>query len=125
MKAVVHAGLKGLNGLTYKDISEREPGYGEVKIKLKTAGLNHRDLFIISDRTERDAPLIIGSGGAGTIEEVGEGVSHLTVGTDVIINPCIGWESTHDVPTVPEIVGGAIGWYICRVHHHSCSECYQ
>ncbi|WP_141502298.1 zinc-binding dehydrogenase [Paenibacillus luteus] len=106
MKAVVHADESGLNGLTYKDVSDKQPGYGEVKVKLKSAGLNHRDLFIMADRMEQEAPLIIGSDGAGRIEEIGEGVSDCRVGSEVIINPCIGWESPDDVPSVPAIVGG-------------------
>ncbi|AJS60877.1 zinc-binding dehydrogenase [Paenibacillus sp. IHBB 10380] len=103
MKAIVHAGLKGL---TYEHVIDKQPSYGEVKVRLKAAGLNHRDLFLMADRTEQDAPLILGSDGAGRIEAIGEGVSNLTVGSDVIINPCIGWESADNVPYVPAIVGG-------------------
>ncbi|OAB42652.1 zinc-binding dehydrogenase [Paenibacillus glacialis] len=106
MKAIVHAGMSGLRGLTYEDVTDRQPGYGEVKVMLKAAGLNHRDLFLMANRTERDASLIIGSDGAGRIETIGEGVSNLTIGTDVIINPCIGWETVHNVPSVLAIVGG-------------------
>ncbi|GKU77792.1 zinc-binding dehydrogenase [Paenibacillus sp. L3-i20] len=106
MKAIVHTGMSGLEGLTYKDVIDKQPSYGEVKVRLKIAGLNHRDLFLMASRTDGDAPLIMGSDGAGTIEAIGDGVTNLTVGSDVIINPCIGWELTHDVPTVPAIVGG-------------------
>ena len=106
MKAIVHSGQRGLNGLAYKDVIERQPGYGEVKVMLKSAGLNHRDLFVMEGRGEQDAPLIIGSDGAGRIVEIGEGVTGLTVGSEVIINPCIGWESPNEVPSVPSIVGG-------------------
>ncbi|OAB27031.1 alcohol dehydrogenase [Paenibacillus macquariensis subsp. defensor] len=106
MKAIVHAGMNGLMGLAYKDVIDKQPSYGEVKVRLKAAGLNHRDLFLMANRTNEDAPLIIGSDGAGRIEAIGEGVTNLKVGTDVIINPCIGWELTHNVPSVPTIVGG-------------------
>ncbi|BBI33492.1 zinc-binding dehydrogenase [Cohnella abietis] len=106
MKAIVHAGQSGLNGLKYNDIMDKQPGLGEVKVRLEAAGLNHRDLFIMAARTEQDVPLIIGSDGAGRIEAVGEGVSNHTVGAEVIINPCIGWESAENVPNVPDIVGG-------------------
>ncbi|OBZ08354.1 alcohol dehydrogenase [Bacillus sp. FJAT-27264] len=106
MKAIVHAGQSGLKGLEYKDITDRQPGAGEVKVRIKAAGLNHRDLFIMAGRTEQDVPLIIGSDGAGRIEAVGEGVSHHIVGADVIINPCLGWESVDNVPHIPAIVGG-------------------
>jgi zinc-binding alcohol dehydrogenase/oxidoreductase len=106
MKAIVHVDVSGLEGLTYKDISDKQPGYGEVKVKLKTAGLNHRDLFLMKARTERDEPLIIGSDGAGIIEAIGEGVLGLTVGSEVIINPSIGWETTDNIPSPLTIVGG-------------------
>ncbi|NUU63017.1 zinc-binding dehydrogenase [Paenibacillus agri] len=106
MKAIVHAGKSGLKGLKYKDITDRQPGAGEVKVRIKAAGLNHRDLFIMAGRTEQDDPLIMGSDGAGKIEAVGEGVSNHTVGADVIINPCLGWESVDNVPHIPAIVGG-------------------
>lgn len=106
MKAIVHAGEGGLKGLNYKEIMDKRPGIGEVKVRLKAAGLNHRDLFIMDDRTKQDTPLIIGSDGAGRIEAIGEGVLDHNVGEDVIINPCIGWEYADNVPNVPAIVGG-------------------
>ncbi|MBS4161742.1 zinc-binding alcohol dehydrogenase family protein, partial [Klebsiella pneumoniae] len=46
MKAIIHDGTNGLAGLKMKDAADKTPGYGEVKIKLKAAGLNHRDLFL-------------------------------------------------------------------------------
>lgn len=106
MKAVIHASKSGPEGLTYKDIADRQPGHNEVKVRLRAAGLNHRDLFLMADRAANDAPLILGSDGAGVIEAVGAGVPTSLVGTDVIINPCIGWGNTHHVPLVPAILGG-------------------
>ncbi|OPF76844.1 quinone oxidoreductase family protein, partial [Bacillus paralicheniformis] len=106
MKAIIHEGIKGLSGLKYTDVSDKTPGPGEVKIRLKAAGLNHRDLFLFQSREAGDAPFIPGSDGAGTIEETGEGVQGLAVHTEVIINPSIGWEYTDSVPQVPDILGG-------------------
>lgn len=106
MKAIIHSGIQGINGLQYTTQKDTLPGKGEVKIRLKTAGLNHRDLFLIGDRTGQDLPLIPGSDGAGTIEAVGEGVTNLDIGTEVIINPSIGWEKAEQVPAVPGILGG-------------------
>lgn len=106
MKTVIHTGIRGINGLQYTTQKDKLPGKGEVKIRLKVAGLNHRDLFLMDKRTEQDSPLILGSDGAGIIEAIGEGVTNLTIGTEVIINPCIGWEKTDQVPTVLEILGG-------------------
>lgn len=110
MKAIIHEGEQGLNGLQYKQSyigqQDKHPEKGHVKIKLKTAGLNHRDLFLMAARSIQDAPFILGSDGAGIIEEIGEGVTGLSKGTEVIINPTLGWDKTDEVPVVPEILGG-------------------
>ncbi|XLP24503.1 zinc-binding dehydrogenase [Bacillus toyonensis] len=106
MKAIIHQYKKGLEGVEYKILSELTPNAGEVKVKLKAAGLNHRDLFIINNRKEMDIPLVIGSDGSGIVTEIGEGVSNISLHTEVIINPSIGWDSIANVPELPEVLGG-------------------
>lgn len=106
MKAIVHQYKKGVEGLENKFLSETHPNAGEVKVKLKAAGLNHRDLFIINNRKEMDLPLVIGSDGAGIVTEIGEGVSADLLQAEVIINPSIGWENIAEVPELPEVLGG-------------------
>ncbi|RAS77554.1 hypothetical protein A4U60_17830 [Priestia endophytica] len=44
--------------------------FGEVIVRLKTAGLNHHDLFTLNRYKSTDPPLVIGSDGAGIIEAV-------------------------------------------------------
>lgn len=105
MKAVVHEGMSGIKGLKYKDVSAKKPGYGEVQVRLKTAGLNHRDLFIMKARAENDPPLVLGSDGAGVIEAVGDGVADLHANTEVIINPSIGWDTIDNIPQSLQILG--------------------
>lgn len=108
MKAIVHDGKSGIDGLKYEDVSSKKPGYGEVKVKLKAAGLNHRDLFIMKARTEDDPPIILGSDGTGVIEAIGEGVSHLHVNAEVIINPSIDWETVDNIPQKIQILGSPL-----------------
>ncbi|WP_147533141.1 zinc-binding dehydrogenase [Bacillus marasmi] len=98
MKAVVHAGKTGLEGLTYREFEEIEPKAGEVRVKLKTAGLNHRDLFSLVRHQPNDPPLILGSDGAGIVDAVGDGVEGIKVGDEVIINPSLGWKENSDAP---------------------------
>lgn len=106
MKAVVHEGKAGMAGLTYREMEEGQPSRGEVRVKLKAAGLNHRDLFVLHRHKENEPPLIIGSDGAGIIEAVGEGVTSVQVGDKVIINPGLGWKENSDAPPEGfEIVG--------------------
>lgn len=106
MRAMIHAGAEGIKGLQYIKQADRDPKKGEVKIRLKTAGLNHRDLFLMNSRGAGDVPFIPGSDGAGIIEAIGEGVTNVTIGDEVIINPCLGWEYMDQVPVVPGILGG-------------------
>ncbi|WP_453990220.1 zinc-binding dehydrogenase [Bacillus nitroreducens] len=98
MKAFVHYKVPGLEGTSYTDIDETEPKQGEVKVKLKSAGLNHRDLFVLHRHKETEPPLVIGSDGAGIIEAVGPGVEGIRVGDEVIINPSLGWKKKSDAP---------------------------
>ncbi|WP_100489022.1 zinc-binding dehydrogenase [Sporolactobacillus pectinivorans] len=100
MKAIVHEGHPGFEGLDFRaDFSAPEPGPGEVKVALKAAGLNHRDLFIIQKRHKPDdAPLIIGSDGAGIVTETGAGVTGVHRGDEVLIIPSLRWEKESAAP---------------------------
>ena len=84
MNAIIHSGHRGLEGLQYSTCPTPEAGPGQVVVELSAAGLNHRDLFIMSDRTPQDTPLIPGSDGAGIVVEVGEDVQHISIGQEVI-----------------------------------------
>lgn len=98
MKAIVHCQAEGLAGVKLMEMPEGKPGRGQVKVRLKTAGLNRRDL-LVTTRHKMDAPpVILGSDGAGVIEEVGEEVTDLKVGDEVIINPSLGWLEKSDAP---------------------------
>ncbi|WP_421378569.1 zinc-binding dehydrogenase [Bacillus salacetis] len=106
MKAILHEGKQGMEGLSLRDFQEPEISRGLVKIKLKTAGLNRRDLIVLTRHKEDQPPLIVGSDGAGTIEEIGEGVTNIAAGDEVIINPGLGWNQNSDAPPAGfEIVG--------------------
>ncbi|UFH55221.1 zinc-binding dehydrogenase [Spirosoma sp. KNUC1025] len=65
---------------------------GQVLIKLQAAALNHRDVFIQQGLYPKiKLPAILGSDGAGIVEQVGEGVDPVWRGQSVIINPAMGW----------------------------------
>ena len=76
------------------DLEIPEPGAGEVRIKLKTSGVNPSD---VKSRIARplNAPLIIPhSDGAGVVDKVGEGVSGSRIGERVWIWNA-QWASPH------------------------------
>ncbi|WP_070119899.1 zinc-binding dehydrogenase [Bacillus marinisedimentorum] len=98
MKAFVHEEHKGINGIKLKEMPEPEPEQGEVKVRLKRAGLNHRDLFVPYRREDGDPPVVLGSDGTGVIASVGEGVENWKAGDEVVINPGIGWKEKSPAP---------------------------
>ncbi|MFI0240764.1 Zn-dependent alcohol dehydrogenase [Streptomyces sp. NPDC016845] len=62
------------------------PGPGQVRIKLAAAGVCHSDLSL-SDGTMRvPVPAVLGHEGAGTVVSVGEGVTHVAPGAEVVLN---------------------------------------
>ncbi len=81
-----------------KDMQEPTAKNGEVVVRLKTAGINRRDLGLLKRYGDNPEALIIGSDGAGVIESVGEGVTDFAEGDEVIINPALRWYSNSDAP---------------------------
>lgn len=74
------------------DVPVPVAGPGQVLIKLKAAALNHRDVFIQQALYPGiKLPVILGSDGAGVVEEVGEGVDRVWRGQSVVINPAMHW----------------------------------
>jgi zinc-binding alcohol dehydrogenase/oxidoreductase len=106
MKAFVHKGKSGFENTFLMDIKEEEPKKGEVKVRLKTAGLNHRDIWNLYRRNEESEPVILGSDGAGVICAIGVGVDNVQIGDEVVINPSLRWLDKSDAPPAEfEILG--------------------
>ena len=57
-----------------------EPGSGEIRIRHHAAGLNYIDVYQRSGVYTLPLPLTLGMEGAGVVEAVGEGVTHLKAG---------------------------------------------
>lgn len=106
MKAVFHEGTPGLEGVRFADIAERAPQAGEVKVQLRAAGLNHRDLFVPQRQGAKDGAVVLGSDGAGIVKQVGEGVQRVEKGQEVVINPSLHWQKNSAAPPAGfEILG--------------------
>ena len=60
------------------------PGPGEVLLRMRAAGLCHSDLSVIDGNRPRPLPMVLGHEGAGIVEEVGAGVTDLSVGDHVV-----------------------------------------
>ncbi|WP_329261734.1 Zn-dependent alcohol dehydrogenase [Streptomyces pseudovenezuelae] len=72
--------------LEVTDIDLPDPGPGQVRVRLAAAGVCHSDLSL-SDGTMRvPVPAVLGHEGAGTVVAVGEGVTGVAPGAEVVLN---------------------------------------
>lgn len=62
------------------DLPVGEPGPGEIRIRHHASGLNYIDVYQRSGVYTLPMPLSMGNEGAGVVEAVGEGVTHLKPG---------------------------------------------
>lgn len=62
------------------DLPVGDPGAGEIRIRHHACGLNFIDVYQRSGVYPLPLPLSLGMEGAGVVEAVGEGVTHLKVG---------------------------------------------
>jgi len=75
----------GLDHLDLVDLPDPRPGPREVLVRMEAASLNYRDHMVVSGALYRGVPLPIApvSDGAGTVLEVGEGVTRFKPGDRV------------------------------------------
>jgi NADPH2:quinone reductase len=59
------------------------PGHGEVRVSHRACGVNFVDVYYRTGLYPAKLPLILGSEGAGVVDAVGPGVTHLAVGDRV------------------------------------------
>lgn len=99
--------------LRVEDITLKPVGPGEVRIRVAAAGVCHSDLSMVNGTILPRYPLVLGHEAAGVVEEVGEGVRGLSVGTHVVINwaaPCRRcWFCLHGEPWLCSVNEGATG----------------
>jgi len=92
MRACVLTATGGIDKLTITDVPDAPvPGAGEVRVAIRSAALNHLDLFVVEGLPggATQLPHIVGADGAGVVESVGPGVTAVRAGDRVMINPGI------------------------------------
>lgn len=90
MKAAV---LNGIHQPVHiEDVPVPEISGNEVLVAVKSAALNHRDVWIQKGQyAGLKFPIILGSDGAGIVEKTGNDVKNVSVGQEVIICPSWYW----------------------------------
>ncbi len=83
MKAVLLRKHGGPEVLEYSELSIPEPGYDQVRVRLKAIGVNTRDAYIRAGIYNRELPVILGIEGAGVVDAVGPGVTGWAAGDRV------------------------------------------
>lgn len=84
MKAAVFFGVG--KPVRVQEVELKEPGAGEVRVRLKAAGLCHSDLSVIDGTIPYPTPVVLGHEGAGVIDAIGAGVTSVREGDTVIVS---------------------------------------
>ena len=92
MHAIVLNEIGGPQKLKLETIESPKPKKGEVRVKLKAAALNHRDVWItLGAYPKIQFPAGCGSDGAGIVDEIGNEVDDALLGRECVIYPALNW----------------------------------
>ncbi|GAB3298846.1 zinc-binding dehydrogenase [Parasphingorhabdus pacifica] len=89
MRAAVHTAVN--EPMRIEELAEPRPGSGEVAIDVASCGVCHTDLHVLKGELPFPTPAVLGHEVAGTVAEIGPGVTGFSVGDPVItsfIMPC-------------------------------------
>jgi NADPH:quinone reductase-like Zn-dependent oxidoreductase len=108
MRAWEIRGTFGLDSLALVEREAKEPGPGEVAVRVRAASLNYRDLLTLegSYNPKQPLPLVPLSDGAGEVEAVGPGVTRVKPGDRVAGIFAQTWLAG---PPTPELRRGMLG----------------
>ena len=83
MRGIIFDGAKArlTDGLEVRD-----PGPGEVLVRIRAAGVCHSDVSVIDKTIDWPVPTVLGHEGAGVIEALGDGVDGLAIGDPVVLH---------------------------------------
>lgn len=86
MKALVCHAWGGPSVLKFEEVAPRSLGKGDVRIDVHAADIGFQDVLLVAGRYQLkpEFPVTPGNVVAGTIEECGETVTHLSVGDRVV-----------------------------------------
>ena len=73
----------GTEVMEYVDVEVGNPGPGEARVRHAACGLNYIDVYFRTGAYAQQLPAGLGMEGAGTVEAVGEGVTHVKPGDRV------------------------------------------
>lgn len=114
MKAIVFDSFGGPEVLQIKDVEIPIPGPGQVRLRVRAAGVNQLDFKIRSGVMQRVFPTTFpatpGVEAAGVIDEIGPGVTGLTVGDEVLAFTDTGAYAEYALATVVAPKPAGLSW---------------
>lgn len=84
MRAIVITGFGGSEVLTPTDYEDPRPGPGEIVVDVAASGVNFKDVYERTGAYPQDLPYIPGGEAAGRVSAVGEGVTSVAIGDEVV-----------------------------------------
>lgn len=108
MQAVTLREFGGPEVLRFEELPRPAPRPGHVLVQVEAVGVNYYDTLVRSGAVSRDValPHVPGSDVAGTVAELGDGVTGLTAGQRVIVAPGYptdpaeaGWTPENEAPS--------------------------
>lgn len=84
VRALVARGVD--RGLAVEQVRLPPPGPGEVRVRIRAAGVCHSDLSMVNGTLAPPFPLVLGHEAAGVVAEVGAGVDRVGAGDHVVLN---------------------------------------
>src|SRR5688572_19753393 len=89
MKAVIFRQHGGPEVLEYTDVPEPQPRANEILVEVKACALNHLDIWVRGGLPGIEIPLphILGDDVAGVVKQVGELVTWVKAGDEVMVQP--------------------------------------
>jgi len=70
------------------DVEIRDPGPGQVRVKIENCGVCHSDLSIADGAFPSPLPIVLGHEAAGVVDAVGRDVDRLAPGDRVVLTAC-------------------------------------
>lgn len=111
VKAVVAHGPD--EALTVEEVTLRPVGPTDVRVRVAAAGVCHSDLSMVNGTLAPPFPLVLGHEASGVVVEVGEDVTGIEPGRQVVLNwavPCREcWYCRHGQPWLCSAVEGVTG----------------
>ena len=119
MKALLLETADGPASVRVAEVPTPEPKPGEVRVAIKAASMNHREMWIARGLYPgMSLPTTLGCDGAGVVDAIGAGVSGAAIGDEVVIYPGRNWGPNRHAPQADfGLLGmpfdGTMAEYIC------------